>query len=292
MISSKIIITCLPKRPKKIVKEGKVLFGEDLSRKQCRIWYEQEKNAYFKTNKNAENEDPWYGYMRFVNWKLGFARIPKTNQKKFIFCVLGPGRGSEFDILMEKKMVKKIICIEASKNFRRILKKKGKKVIVIAPNATGKIKVKTNSCDVFLAFSVLHHIPKVSKVFSEARRILRPGGLFLVREPCSSMGIWATKRSATPNERGIPKSIILEYAKKNNFCNLYNPCPILFEPINKILQKINGYKILKNKILYFFDLVISRIFVINDNYWRNRWFQKLAPSSYFYFFKKMTKKDK
>ena len=45
-----------------------------------------------------------------------------------------------------------------------------------------KIPLETSSVDVVSAFMVLHHIPTLAATLSEVRRVLKPGGTFILRE--------------------------------------------------------------------------------------------------------------
>ena len=56
---------------------------------------------------------------------------------------------------------------------------------------------------------MLHHIANVSTVVREIGRALKPGGLFVFREPIHSMGDWRGPRHGlTRNERGIPPGLM------------------------------------------------------------------------------------
>lgn len=55
---------------------------------------------------------------------------------------------------------------------------------------TGKINSQDKLFDLITCFSVLHHIPNVTFVFSELIRVLQPGGYLLLREPIHFMGDW------------------------------------------------------------------------------------------------------
>lgn len=142
------------------------------------------------------------------------------------------------------------------------------------------------SQDVVCAFSVLHHIANVSKVIREIGRVTQKGGVLLVREPCSSMGDWRKPRSATPNERGIPKSLMIEFAKNAGFDLVEPAVPILFEPFNRLIKRTIGFGYINFSILYLFDAITSKVLSYNDHYWRDSLRKKLGRSSYFYVFKK------
>jgi ubiquinone/menaquinone biosynthesis C-methylase UbiE len=128
--------------------------------------------------------------------------------------VLGPGSGKEVEQFATQNPECQLHFLEASKNFQKILLDRFTGSRIVLPHYSGDIALADNSQDVVCAFSVLHHIPNVSKVIAEIGRITKPGGLMMTREPCSSMGDWRGQRSATPNERGISRSLMVKFAEQ------------------------------------------------------------------------------
>ena len=61
-------------------------------------------------------------------------------------------------------------------------------------DSNASMEFPNNYFDLITSFGVLHHIPDVSKVFSELSRVLAPGGYLLIREPIVSMGDWSYPR--------------------------------------------------------------------------------------------------
>lgn len=281
------INSSLPINPNDLIKSGTNLFGEELSKSELEIWFKQEENAFYETSGNSATTDPWYAYIRYVNRKLGYKTISNLLHQPAEVITLGPGDGTELNDLIESFNVSRIHCVEASIEFQKTLKRNFHNSVIIQPRHTGDIDIPDNSTNLFLAYSVLHHIPNVSKVISEASRVLEKNGILIIREPCSSMGMWGTNRSATPNERGIPKRLIMEYCDRYGLEVIGKPIPILLEPINKLLKKTIGYKFISFYFIYLLDRVMSSLVSINDHYWRDTAIKKIGPSSYFYIFKKL-----
>ena len=278
------INSSLPINPNDLIKSGKKLFGEELSKSELKIWFQQEENAFYETGSDSAVIDPWYAYIRYVNKRLGYKVIADLLHQPAEVIALGPGDGAEFGDLLKSFKIKRIHCIEASKEFQKILKRNFQNTVIIEPRYTGDIDMPNNSANLFLAYSVLHHIPNVGKVMAEIGRVTQKNGILIIREPCSSMGMWGTNRSATPNERGISKNLMVNIATDNGFTLLTKPVPILYQSINKLIVK----KIcrMNNSILYLLDRTISKIVSLNDHYWRDTLVKKIGPSSYFYIFKK------
>jgi hypothetical protein len=269
--------TSLPTRISDEVKSGTALVGDDYPVELLDQWFEQEKEAFYSGDQGNSDVDPWYSYMRYVNERLGFAHLGRPGR----MLVIGPGSGIEVATLREWSLT----FLEASDNFKSVLQRDFPGSSVIHPRPDGQLALPDRSQDAVCAFSVLHHIPNVSAVIAEVARVTASAGIFLVREPCSSMGDWRSKRSATPNERGIAAAYMIRVASEQGF-RLRSATPILFEPINKILKKTIGYRLVKPKALFLADRAISALLAGNDHYWRDTALKRLAPSSYFFVFQK------
>lgn len=277
--------TSLPEDITDEIKAGQVLAGDDLDHQQLLRWYEQEKEAYFEQDADAGKADPWYAYMRHVNKKLVF-RTLSAKRRPGSMLFLGAGDGVEAAEFYDANPKWHLTFIESSDNFKSLLSARFPRASIADANVSGDIALESESQDVVCANCVLHHIANVSHVICEIHRILKPGGLFFVKEPCSSMGDWRGSRSATPNERGISKTVMNAMATQAGFVSGARPVPVVFEPINKLLVKTIGYSLIPTRLLYAVDRAISWAVARNDHCWRDSWYKKLGPSSYHYVFQK------
>jgi len=275
-------VSSLPNLINDDVKNGSKLAGDDLGHDGLEKWYREEENAYFEYDSNLAEKDPWYGYMRYTNSKFFFSEISKP---RGTILFVGPGSGIEVESFSKDHKDWSICFLESSRDFQDILKHKFPNSIILESKTNGSIPIDDNSIDVVCVFSVLHHIANVSHYLSEFNRVLENNGSLFIREPCSSMGNWRGKRSATPNERGISKSWFLKTCNAYSLKPYKKPIPLIFEPINKILSRI-GLETYNYPVLYFFDRFISLLLSSNDHYWRDKWYKKIGPSSYLYFFRK------
>ncbi|HJT37869.1 MAG TPA: class I SAM-dependent methyltransferase [Actinomycetota bacterium] len=94
---------------------------------------------------------------------------------------IGPGPGLTTDILSAR--VARLTAIEADEQLAASLSARlaSAGVVVINGDATGT-QLETGRFSAVTCFSVLHHIPsreEQDRLFSEAARILRPGGMFV-----------------------------------------------------------------------------------------------------------------
>ena len=273
------------------IRSGEKLAGDDYSPEQLRTWYAQEENAFASQDfdHGLTDTDPWYAYIRHVNWRLAFPDLIKSlEQGAGSLLVLGPGSGKEVEKLYRSYPHVKLHFIEPAESYWPRLRESYPGCEVHKPSIEGNIPLPANSIDAAIAFSVLHHIANVSHVISEISRVLRPGGIFAVREPCSSMGDWRYPRSSTPNERGISKTFMLHAARRAGLEVMpgRSPVPVLWEPINKIVKRIGFDGKISYSLIYAFDRLISRLLSPNDWYWRDSFAKKLAPSSYMFLFQK------
>jgi SAM-dependent methyltransferase len=268
------------------IKEGSILVGDDFTGEQLKKWFAQEKEAYYIGDAGSSETDYWYAYMRFINQALGFSRIDLSNNELRSILVLGPGSGIEVDQFISENPDWSLFFVEASDNFKAKLKSKYPLSQIVDATISGDILLENDSQDVICAFSVLHHIPNVSYLLREAYRVMKPGGLLLIREPCSSMGDWRYSRAATPNERGLGLRWFTSAVKTIGFEMQNRPIPILFTPINRLLKKIGLDSMMPSKMFYSIDRLVSKIVSVNDHYWRDTWYKKIGPSAYFYVLRK------
>jgi SAM-dependent methyltransferase len=99
-----------------------------------------------------------------------------------------------------------VYALEPSDGASTVLKNKfsGEAKIVVLQESVGANSIPLESLDLAMSLGVLHHIPNVTKVLSEMIRVLKVGGVLLIREPIHSMGDWNSPRfGLTKNERGI-----------------------------------------------------------------------------------------
>jgi SAM-dependent methyltransferase len=279
------VVTSLPLEVSAGIRAGTTLAGDDFTEEQLATWLAQEKEAFYQADGANSDVDPWYSYMRFLNETLGFARVDAQAATPKSVLVIGPGSGMEIVEFSRRNPQWRLHFLESSDNFSSTLMRRWPDSVIIHPRVSGDIDLASGSQSLVCAFSVLHHIPNVSKAVREVSRLLAPGGTFLVREPCSSMGDWRLPRSATPNERGISRRLLLDIARGCGLQPARMPVPILFEPLNRIFQGLLARGALPYRALYALDRVVSRLVSVNDHYWRDRWYKKIGPSAYFYVFR-------
>ena len=183
---------------------GECLYGDDLSPAAIELWYHQEERGFLNLLTNqygiADSEGNYDYEYEALN---RFHAVNSLSKRHFSCCVaLGCAAGSDVEPLAP--MIDRFVAIEPSEIWWRP-EIGGKPADYRRPSILGDIDLEAGAADLATSFGVLHHIPNVSHVVAEIARVLRPGGLFLVREPISWMGDWRRPRpDLTANERGLP----------------------------------------------------------------------------------------
>lgn len=281
----------LPASPSAEIKTGFELYGDGFNEIQLQEWFEIESEGFsrLEMKSNSSKLDPWYGYNRYINEKHVWNIINRhfSTKKKLTVLVLGPGPGDELVRFAQAWKDLKLRLIEPSEIFREALSQKFPTAIIENGNHI-KIVDTGDRYDAIIGLQVLHHIANVSSIIKQLSCLLNQDGLLILREPCSSMGMWHDRHKnfnlATPNERGISKFVInkaLTESKLRPYKSCY-PLAICLDPINKILKKFNLYRFVPLNLIYLLDIVLSKLVSINDQYWRDKWWKMIGPSAYHY----------
>ncbi len=94
---------------------------------------------------------------------------------------IGPGPGLTTDVLRAK--APRLTCVEIDSRSARKLARRlaGTNVTVLNEDATS-LSLSDASFDTAICLTMLHHVPSASlqnTLFAEARRVLKPGGVFM-----------------------------------------------------------------------------------------------------------------
>jgi SAM-dependent methyltransferase len=260
---------------------GRALYGDSFSSAQIREWYDMEVTGYFDLLSehykvtDADNKYE-YGYDALNQ----FHAIGRLLNRQFDTCMaLGCARGD--DIAPLAPAVQRFIAIEpAEKWWHDDIG--GKPAVYMRPSAIGDIELDSATVDLATSFGVLHHIPNVSHVVSEIARVLKPGGIFVLREPISSMGDWRKARAGlTANERGLPIKWFDSLALTTGF-KIVSRHACMFGPLSAITKKLGVTSPFAKMPIVKLDWLISEAFRWNVRYWRNTFAKKLAPTSAFW----------
>ncbi len=264
---------------------GQRLYGDNLDPDQIQAWYDQEATGYFDLLKDFYaitdgNNQYAYGY-KALNY---FHAISALSNRRFDCCVaLGCAAGD--DVTPLASVVDHFIAIEPAEKWWRTTIG-GRPATYLKPAITGNIEILSNSADLATSFGVLHHIPNVTHVVREIARVLRPGGLFAVREPISWMGDWRRRRPGlTINERGLPLHWFEQTARESGF-DISRRHLCMFRPVSSLAKKLGVSIPYGSRAVTIIDWVLSEMLRWNIYYRRDSLIKKIAPGCAFWILKK------
>jgi len=256
---------------------GRRLYGDDFGSDAIKEWYADEENAYFTlVNSNKEaSENEAYGYDAF-NQIHAFRSLGK---RRFGTClVFGCARGLDVKPLASR--VDNFIALEPAEKWWRD-EIGGTPARYVKPAINGAIPLANGSVELAISLGVLHHIPNVSYVVGEVARVLKPGGIFVVREPIISMGDWRRPRKGlTIHERGIPPKLLLAMLAMQNL-RVTKASPVMI-PIVSLLGRLLGIRYAYSRaLLVRLDAFLSWLLWPNFRYHRVALHHKFAPTAMF-----------
>lgn len=264
---------------------GARLHGDDFPLGRIEQWYKEEENGYFdllNTYYKILEDDGAYKYE--YSALNEFHVIGKLLERHHSCCVaLGCAAGD--DVAPLAPAVDRFVAVEpAEKWWRDSIG--GKPAQYLKPLVSGDIDIATGSADLVTSIGVLHHIPNVSHVVGEVARILRPGGLFAVREPISWMGDWRYPRPGlTNNERGLPLDWFERMSREKGF-RIVRRRLCMLGPLWALARKLRIEGPFRSGVYVKIDWLLSEALRWNIRYRRQSIPQKFAPGSAFWLLEK------
>jgi SAM-dependent methyltransferase len=250
---------------------GDELYGDDFTAEQIEQWFRDEAEAYFEMSGDSL-QPAHYGYGE-LNRQALFRHIPAGRRFKH---ALGFGSGYGTELVPLAGQIDRVTIVESSEGYERD-PALAMPTTALRAQPSGDIALADASVDLVTCFSVLHHIPNVSRVLGEFARVLCSGGLLLLREPITSMGgDWAVRRPGlTAHERGIPPAYLRRQLAAHGFIIEHESFGI-FPPILKLWRL--GRAPYNSRILTSLDRVVCRLLKPRWRYHAvNRW-QKVRPT--------------
>ncbi len=257
---------------------GEFLYGDDFSAEQIAEWNAQEAEGYSGLSA-ARSDEYSYAYHAW-NTYHGYRYLPKGVMFRSVLG-LGSAYGEEFAPIAPR--IGTLTVVESSQLLRRD-SVEGVPIRYLEPRADNSIPLEDESVDLVCCLGVLHHIPNVTFVISEMARVLRSGGIAVIREPIVSMGDWSTpRRGLTRNERGIPRDILIDRLR-GVFEEVH--CSLCGFPVVARLARAVRIDAYNSMIVTRVDALLSRAFAWNVNYHPITILHRFRPTSMFAVVKK------
>lgn len=251
---------------------GSEIYGDDLPEDELLKWYVDEKEAYASMYVTTPTS---YRYpYHALNWHHALRFL---NDERFENALgIGSAFGDEFEPIAGK--IEQLTIVESSRTYNNDAKLL-KNAKIIEPGRLGALPLPDSNFDLVFCLSVLHHLPNISFVANEISRVLKPGGLFISREPIVSMGDWRhPRRGLTPRERGLPLAPFLVALRKAGLTQVRQSYCVFggFERVCRVFSITSPYS---SRVLVNLDAALCRMFRWNSVYHSTSAFRKLRPTA-------------
>ncbi len=251
---------------------GARLYGDDLDSDGILAWYRDEEQAYYEL-RNGQREHRDYDY-HALNAHHGFRNLPAGS----IGQLLSFGGASGEEVRPIAARATRIVIVDPNDYGTRELA--GSAVEYRRPDPMGVLPGGNGEFDTLTCFGVLHHIPNVSRVLGEFGRVLRPGGVALIREPIVSMGDWRHfRRGLTRRERGIPLPLFTRMLEESGFTIVQrHRCA---HPLTPRVARVFGRAAYNSPFLVALDAGLSACTPWPTRYHASGW-RRLQPAAAFF----------
>jgi len=267
-------VTDFTNNPVEAYFSGERLYGDDLSEAEIRAWYADEGEGY--ANLGAADSDRYRYVYHALNWWHAYRKVQLQAGAR----VLGFGSAYGEELLPVLGQTRELTIIDPSDAFVHDTVH-GVPCRYVKPVPSGALPFEDAAFDLVTAFGVLHHVPNVTTVVRELARVVRPKGLFLLREPVVSMGDWRRPRAGlTKHERGIPLHLLRGIVRDAGF-TIESERLCVFPPMTRLFNRLK-IEVYNSRLLTVADAWLSRLLSWNLRYHAESAGQKIRPTSVFF----------
>ncbi len=251
---------------------GRKLWGDDFGLDEIREWYQLEENACFNIYDQGRRRMPNNDYL---HWRHGYRWA--LNGRNTLGKVLGLGSGNGEEFRPVRRWIEHLYIAESADGYFH----NDAMTTYVKAQVDGTLGFADEFFDTAVNIAVLHHIPNVSHVLRELFRVLKPGGVCLVKEPITTLGSLHLPRNngLCPCERGFPRNLLDEMARKAGF-EIIQKSYFEFPPLRHLRDR-GGIDTYNSKFWTGLDRLCCWLTDWNYRYHRHGFIQKLAPSYVF-----------
>lgn len=256
---------------------GRKLWGDDFGLEEISEWYRLEENACFDIYDQGRRRMPNNDYL---HWHYGYRWA--VNERNTLGKVLGLGSGNGEEFRLVRRWIEHLYIVESAAGYFQ----NDALTTYVKARVDGSLDFADDFFDTLVNIAVLHHIPNVSQVLRELFRVLKPGGICLVKEPITTLGDWRPprKKGLAPCERGFPRILLGELIEQAGF-EVVQMTYFEFPPLRHLRDRA-GIDTYNSKFWTGLDWLCCKLTDWNYRYHRKGWFQKLAPSYAFLILRK------
>ncbi len=252
---------------------GDRLYGDDFSSDEIARWYAEEAEAYTDLVDGSVLDEFEYGQW---SQRFGFRHLGASGNLGHVVG-FGSGFGHELEPLDAR--AERFTIIESSSTYQREGCRLRTPVEFVRSEPSGRVSLADASADLIVCFGVLHHIPNVSFVISEFRRVLKDEGYLVLREPIVSMGDWRQPRPGlTKNERGIPLPLLVSMLEQSGFL-IERSALLGFPVVPRLASSVRVRDPYNRTVWTLTDQILCRLFARNYSYHSTGFFGRLRPTS-------------
>ncbi len=255
---------------------GRKVWGDDFNLEEIREWYQMEEHACYEIYQaQGQIEQGSMPNNDYLHLKYGFE--PALAGRSTLGNTLGMGSGTGEEFRPVRKQIEHLHIVESADGYFH----NDAHTTYAKAQADGTLLFDPEFFDTVVNIAVLHHIPNLTHMLHEIHRVLKTGGICLIKEPITTLGPWHIPRKPglAPCERGFPRELLEEIVRQAGF-DVVRRTYFEFPPLRHVRDR-GGINTYNSAFWTTLDQICCALTDWNYRYHRTRWYQKLAPSYVF-----------